>query len=195
MSFSVSHIEQLKKKEGLTEIFCMIKFIATIKQFAEQGEKTGWTYIDIPEDLAQQLKPGNKRSFRVKGKLDNYAIAGIALLPMGAGSFIMPLNAAMRKGIHKKKGGMLQVQLTVDTKPLEAPGFMECLADEPKAKTFFEQLKPSHRNYFIKWIGGVKTETAVAKRIAQVVTALSQQQDFVAMIRSHKAEKDKDIFR
>ena len=44
----------------------MIKFTATIKQFAEQGEKTGWTYIDVPENIALQLKPNNKKSFRVK---------------------------------------------------------------------------------------------------------------------------------
>jgi hypothetical protein len=174
----------------------MVTFTATIRQFAEQGEKTGWTYIEIPADIAQELKPGNKRSFRVKGKLDQYAIAGIALLPMGAGSFIMPLNAAMRKGTHKKKGGMLQVQLAMDTKPLAAPaGFMECLADEPGAKVFFDQLKPSHRNYFIKWMGGVKSEAAVAKRIAQVVTALSHKQDFAAMLHSLKAEREKDSYR
>ncbi|MES2329090.1 MAG: YdeI/OmpD-associated family protein [Bacteroidota bacterium] len=174
----------------------MVHFTATIKQFAQQGEKTGWTYIDVPEDIAQELKPGNKKSFRVKGKLDQHSIAGVALLPMGAGNFILPLNAAMRKGTHKKKGGMLNVQLAVDTKPLATPaGFVECLEDEPKAKAFFEKLKPSHRNYFIKWMGGVKSEAAVAKRIAQVVTALSYEQDFAAMFRSVKAAKEKDVYR
>ena len=42
----------------------MIKFTATIQKFASQGEKTGWTYIVIPAELAQQLSPGNKKSFR-----------------------------------------------------------------------------------------------------------------------------------
>lgn len=173
----------------------MVKFIATILQFEEQGEKTGWTYIEIPVDIALQLKPGNKRSFRVKGKLDKYAITGIALIPMGRGQFIMPLNASMRKGTHKKKGGILQVQLAVDTNQLAIPPeFLECIADEPKAKGFFNQLKPSHRNYFIKWLGGVKSEAAVAKRIAQAITALSKEQDFVAMVRSHKAEREKDRY-
>jgi hypothetical protein len=167
----------------------MVSFSATILQFKEQGEKTGWTYIEIPADIAQQLKPGNKQSFRVKGKLDQHPIAGVALLPMGGGSFIMPINAAMRKGIHKKKGAMLQVQLSIDTKPITAsPEFIECLADEPKAKAFFEQLKTSHQNYYIKWLAGVKTEAAVAKRIAQAVDALSKGQDFVAMMRRKKAE-------
>jgi hypothetical protein len=174
----------------------MVIFTVIIKQFAEQGEKTGWTYIEVPADVAQELVPGNRKSFRVKGKLDQFAIAGVALLPMGAGNFILPLNASMRKGTHKKKGGMLKVQLAVDTKPLTAPaGFTECLDDEPKAKAFFNQLKLSHRNYFLKWMGGVKSEEAVAGRIAQVITALSHEQDFVTMIRSHKANKGKNSFK
>lgn len=167
----------------------MVSFTATILQFKEQGEKTGWTYIEIPADIAQQLKPGNKQSFRVQGKLDKHPIAGVALLPMGGGRFIMPINAAMRKGIHKKKGAMLETQLSVDAKPLAAsPEFLECLADEPKAKAFFEQLKTSHRTYYIKWLAGVKTEAAVAKRIAQAVDALGKGQDFVEMIRSKKGK-------
>jgi hypothetical protein len=175
----------LKKKEGLIDD--MIRFTATIHQFAEQGEKTGWTYIEIPADLAEDLQPGSKKSFRVKGKLDQYPIKSVALLPMGGGRFILPLNASMRKGIAKKKGGKLDVQLSVDKQPLEPPpGFMECLDDEPVAKTFYEELKLSHRNYFIKWMGGVKSEAAQAKRMAQVINALSKKMDFVSMIRSQK---------
>ena len=48
----------------------MITFKATIKKFAKQGEKTGWTYIEVKAENAQILKPGNKRSFRVKGEID-----------------------------------------------------------------------------------------------------------------------------
>ena len=82
----------------------MIKFTATILKFDKQGEKTGWTYITIPSEMAQQLYPGNKKSFRVKGKLDEHSIEGVALMPMGEGDFIMALNAGMRKGIGKTKG-------------------------------------------------------------------------------------------
>src|SRR4051812_18122609 len=92
----------------------MVQFTTTILQFAEQGEKTGWTYIEISADIADKLKPGNKKSFRVKGKLDNYPIKKIALLPMGGGKFIMALNAAMRKSIGKRKGAMLKVQIEED---------------------------------------------------------------------------------
>ncbi len=79
----------------------MISYKTIILTFDKQGEKTGWTYIQVPADIAQQLKPDTKKSFRVKGKLDNYKIKAVALLPMGEGNFIMPINGAMRKAIGK----------------------------------------------------------------------------------------------
>ncbi|MDE3253345.1 MAG: DUF1905 domain-containing protein [Bacteroidota bacterium] len=169
----------------------MIRFTTIIRQFGEKGEKTGWTYVAITKEQIEALKPDARKSFRVKGKLDQFPVSGVALLPMGGGDFILPLNAVMRKGIHKKKGAQLTVQLAVDTQPLQAPeGFYESLADEPEAERFFAALLPSHRNYFIKWMGGVKSPDAQANRIAAVITALSRKQNFVEMIRAKKALRD-----
>jgi hypothetical protein len=165
----------------------MIEFTATLKQFAEQGEKTGWTYIEIPVDIAQSLKPGNKRSFRVRGKLDKYSIAHVALLPMGGGGFIMAVNATMRKGIGKKKGAMVKVKLEEDKKEFQFNNdFIECLADEPAAMEFFKTLAGSHQRYFSKWIDEAKTEPTKTRRIAWAVTALSKKQGYPEMLRSHQ---------
>jgi hypothetical protein len=168
----------------------MVKYTATILKFEKQGEKTGWTYIVIPEDIAQELKPGNRKSFRVKGKLDKHAIEAIALMPMGDGSFIMPLNAEIRKGIAKRTGAQLVVQITEDDnpEPVTCPELMECLEDEPDALAFFNSLPKGHRNYFMKWIESAKTEPTKAKRIAQAVTGLARKQDYGTMIRSNKGK-------
>jgi hypothetical protein len=165
----------------------MVQFTTTIQRFQQQGEKTGWTYITIPEKIAQQLKPGNKKSFRVKGKLDNYAIKGVALLPMGEGDFIMALNAAMRKAIGKRQNDKLKVQLLVDEKlPELSADLLECLADEPAAREFFDGLPYSHRLYFSRWIESAKTAPTKAKRIAQAVTGLAKKQGFGDMLRANK---------
>ena len=178
----------------------MIVFTTRILKFEKQGEKTGWTYIEIPVDIAQKLKPGNKKSpperisragFRVKGKLDNFPVNNLALIPMGGGIFIMALNASLRKGIGKRHGAMLKVQLEIDKKPYQLNAdFIECLADEPKAKLYFDKLAPSHRNYFSKWIESAKTPQTRIKRIAQAVTALGKSFDFGKMLREAKKEKD-----
>lgn len=169
----------------------MVQFTTVIRKFGEQGEKTGWTHIIIPADIAQELIPGNKKSFRVKGKLDDFPIAGIALMPMGAGEFVMPLNAAIRKGIHKKEGAMLNVKLEVDKKEIKPPAeFVECLKDEPVAYEHYFSLAKSHQLYFTRWINDAKTEPTKTKRIAQAVNALSKKFDFGTMIRTIKKEND-----
>lgn len=168
----------------------MVQFTTTILQFAEQGEKTGWTYILIPPDIAGQLKPGWKKSFRVKGKLDSYSIQGVALLPHGGGRFIMPINGAMRKGIKKRKGALLKVQLQEDKAPLPlSPELLECLADEPRALAFFNSLAPSHQAYFSKWIESAKTEATKTKRLAQTINGLSRQLGYGELLRSLRKEE------
>jgi hypothetical protein len=169
----------------------MVQFTTSIRQFGRQGEKTGWHYIEIPADIAQKLKPGNKKSFRVKGKLDKHPIQGVALLPMGGGSFILALNKDLRAGIHKRKGAMLNVQLQVDDKPYQlSADFMECLTDEPAASEFFKILPRGHQNYFSKWIEAAKTEQTKAKRIGQAVNALAKKQGFPQMLRALKENRD-----
>ncbi len=162
----------------------MIEFKVVIEKFSKQGEKTGWTYINIASGIAQKLKPGNKKTFRVKGYLDNFYFEGIALLPMGGGNFIMPLNASHRKKIGKRKGAILNVKIELDDKPIIFnKELLECLADEPEAFAFFNKLTPGHRKYFSNWIESAKTEATRTQRIAHTVSALERGQDFGAMVR------------
>ena len=165
----------------------MIKFTATILKFDKKGEKTGWTYIIIPSEMAQQLYPRNKKSFRVKGKLDAYAIEGVALIPMGEGDFIMPLNGVMRKNIGKIKGALLIVEIAVDKKQYQLnAALMDCLADEPEALAYLKSLPTSHQNYFTKWIESARTEPTKTKRIAMAVNALAKKWDFPQMLHAEK---------
>lgn len=165
----------------------MVHYTATIKQFATQGEKTGWTYIEVPASVAEELKPGFRKSFRVKGKLDSYPIKGIALLPMGGGNFIMALNSLIRKNIGKRKGAMLQVQLQSDEEELKLNhDFVACLNDDPDARAYFDKLPRSHQLYFSKWIESAKTDPTKTKRISMAVNALSRNLGFGEMLRNER---------
>lgn len=169
----------------------MIAFTTIIKRFNKQGEKTGWTYIEVPQAIAEQLKPGNKKSFRVSGKLDHYKIDRVALLPMGEGDFIMALNATMRKGIQKAQGESINVLLKADEREIKPPAdFMACLADEPEALVHFSKLAKGHQLYFGRWIDSAKTEPTRVKRIAQAVTALAAGMGYPEMIRAAKKIKE-----
>jgi len=154
------------------------------------GEKTGWTYIRVSAALAGQLIPANKKSFRVKGRLDVHPVRGLALIPMGEGDFILALNAAIRKMIRKQKGDMLQVELEVDKTVITPPkDLVECLADEPEALAYFRNLPKSHQNYFGSWIKAAKTDGTRTRRIACVVSACVQHLSFAEMLRARTDDK------
>jgi hypothetical protein len=168
----------------------VVKFTTTILKFGKQGEKTGWTYIAIPADIAQKLKPGNKKGFRVKGKLDNYSFSGKSLLPMGKGEFILTIDSKIRKAIGKRHGAMLSVDLEFDKTEYKInKEFLECLNDEPEALKFFNSLTGSHQRYFSKWIESAKGNETKAKRIAQSITAFLKKQGFPEMMRANRGNR------
>ena len=167
----------------------MVRYKTVIKKFGKQGEKTGWHYIEVPFEIANVLKPGYKKSFRVKGSLDNYKIERTSLLPMGGGSFIMPLNAKTRKALGKREGEIVVIALEEDERPVKFnKEFLQCLADEPAALKYFNSLPGSHRNYFSKWIDSARTDETKASRIARAVNALSLKLGYGEMMRMNKNE-------
>jgi hypothetical protein len=136
----------------------------------------------VPQALAEQLKPGEKRSFRVKGKLDAVPVEHLALIPMGEGDFIIPLKADLRRKLRKQKGDSLHISIETDDRPLPmSEDFLACLEDEPNALAHFKSLPGSHQRYYSKWIEEAKTETTKAKRIAQAIRGLSGKLDFGSM--------------
>lgn len=165
----------------------MIEFKTTILQFDKKGEKTGWSYIEITAAQAHKLKPNHKVSFRIKGKIDSYNFERVALLPMGDGSFILPINGETRKAIKKRKGDKVELYLDYDKRP-PAPSrdFIKCLKEDQVALSFFRSLPKSHQNYFSKWIESAKTIQTKTKRIVMAVTALSNNRGFGEMIRDNK---------
>jgi hypothetical protein len=167
----------------------MVKFHTTIQKFGKKGEKTGWTYIVFAARLARKLKP-SKVSFRIKGHLDTHFVEGLALIPMGEGDFILPLNAAIRKAIRKKCGDRLRVEMELDSRALPlSDDLMKCLKAEPAALTFFKSLPRSHQNYFSKWIESAKSVHTKTRRIVQAVTALASRQGYAEMLRAAKTER------
>ena len=170
----------------------MLTFTALLQRFDQKGEKTGratlgWTYIEIPIDVSEALKPGQRTSFRVKGTLDSFSIKAVALLPMGDGTFIFVVNAAMRRGIRKEAGSRVQVQLAFDDDPqLESADFLACLEDDSCALEFFDTLPKGHQNYFSRWIESAKTIETKANRIAKAVNGLSMRLGYGEMIRYYK---------
>ena len=167
----------------------MIQFSATIFKFDKKGEKTGWTYIEVPQDLADLLNPGVRKSFRVKGTLDDLGIKGVALLPMGDGCFILPLNAAMRKGIKKKEAAIIKVSLSLDKDEYQLSGLLvAALGHAPLANKTFYAMPRAHQNYYSKWVEAAKQKFTQEKRIVQIILSLERGLSYAEMLREQSAK-------
>ena len=168
----------------------MIQFETQIHQFGEMGEKTGWKYIEIPIDLADQLNPSVRKSYRVKGSLDAHKINGVAMIPMGGGVFIIPINATMRKALKKNEGAMLRVVLEVDKELYQLNKMLVgALELSEQASKSFYKMPRSHQNYYSKWIESAKLVGTQEKRIVQVVLSLEKGLSFAEMLREQAAQK------
>ncbi len=167
----------------------MLTLNSIIQKFEQKGEKTGWMYIDIPQSIAHEIKANCKKSFRVKGFLNNLEITGVALLPMGNGDFILPINAKLRKTLGKKEGETICTKLQ-EHKDYELPipdYLFDCLAQQDVLEQF-NKLTKSHRDYFIKWIIAAKTNDTQVKRITNTIDALIQNKNYGEMLRSLKVK-------
>ncbi|WP_185155447.1 YdeI/OmpD-associated family protein [Rudanella paleaurantiibacter] len=168
----------------------MLTFTALLEKFGAKGEKTGWTYFSIPLDVSEALRPGQKTSFRVKGQLDALPLKAVALIPMGDGTFILPVNTNMRRQIRKEAGASVQVQLAFDDDPqLESADLLACLEDDPQALAFFQTLPRGHQNYFSRWIESAKTPETKATRIARTIHGLSMRMGYNEMVRYYKSRE------
>ncbi len=178
----------------------MPTFTTILQKFGEKGDKTRWTYIEIPVAVSDELKPGHKTSFRVRGMLDDHPIKLVALLPLGRavaritddqeGGFMMPINAAMRRGMGKEEeGATVRVSLEVDNDPIPlSADLLACLDDDPGALAFFKTLPKGHQNYFSNWIEEAKTSETKTKRLTQTVVGLSMGMGYGEMIRYFKKQ-------
>lgn len=165
----------------------MISFNTTLLKFEDKGEKTGWTYVEIPADCLEKLKLKSRKEFRIKGVIDDVKFERLACYPVKDGNFIIAINAALRKKLGKKEGALVSIQLSKDTREaLKSDELLECLKEEPQALVYFDSLTKAHQNYFHNYINSAKGADTRAGRIVHSLNALCKKQDFGAMIRSLK---------
>lgn len=165
----------------------MVSFNTMLLKFGQKGEKTGWVYIDIPSQIAEEIKPHCKKSFRVKGTIDNHQIKWVSLLPMGEGNFILAVNNTMRKEIKKKEGAMVNVSLEedIEEKKLDQD-LIDCLVELPIVADKFYKLPKSHQMYYSNWIASAKSIKTKSKRIHLTIITLEKELSFAQMLQMNK---------
>lgn len=165
----------------------MHAFKAVLQKFDSKGEKTGWTYVEIPVDILARLKLKDKKGFRIKGVIDDVPFEKLSTYPIGEGQFVIAINGELRKKLGKKEGAMVSVKLAPDkAEALQSQELLDCLADDPVAQKAFNALLRSHQNYHHRYVATAKTAATRAGRIVNVINALHKGLNFGEMIRSLK---------
>lgn len=168
----------------------MIDITARIEQLGEAKDRSHWTFVRIPAEEAGRISPGSRREFRVKGWLDGHPVRSVCVMPLGDGDFMLPLNAAIRKGTGKSAGAQLQLRLEKDDEPIPLSAeLLEGLEEAPEAKARFESYKPSVQRYFSKWVEDAKTAETRIARILRCISALERGLDYGAMLREARDER------
>lgn len=168
----------------------MFSYKTTIQKFSSKGEKSGWTYVDIPIDILQKLNLKNKKAFRIKGCIDDVAFEKLSTYPIGDGEFIIALKADIRKKLGKKEGAMVSLSIDVDkSEALVSEELMDCLKEDKTALSQFLSQPKSHQTYFHNYILTAKTPATKAGRIVNTLNAMHKKQNYGEMIRSLKGKK------
>jgi hypothetical protein len=158
-----------------------------IQRFDVKGDKTSWSFIEVLAEEVRAIHATDKKSFRGKGCVDDVPFAQVALMPMGKGNYILPINAAMRKSLGKKPGDFVRLQLEKDIDVWRMNADLEaCLLEVPETYKLFCALPPGHQRYFSNWIESTKNPTLRADRIFKTIFAVENKMDYGAMIRHFK---------
>lgn len=80
-------------------------FTATI---VKNEETSGWTYVVWPESASFF---GTRKPVKVSGTIDGHVFQA-TFLPLGDGTHMLPLKAALRTTINKQVGDTVEVHLT-----------------------------------------------------------------------------------
>jgi hypothetical protein len=145
----------------------MAKFTAIL----QSNGKTA-TGIEVPEDIVTGLGSSKKPAVRVT--IQGYTYRSTVAV-MG-GRYLIPVSAEHRAGAGITAGDKLEVQLELDTEPRELvvpADFLEALAQNEKAKSFFEGLSYSNKRRFVLSIEEAKTVETRQRRIEKAVSSLS----------------------
>jgi Domain of unknown function (DUF1905) len=168
----------------------MITFEAVLKKLGNQGEKTGWIYISIPAEIAQEIKPNNRKTFKVKGGLDKLVIEKVSILPIVEIGFILAVNAAMRKELNKKEGDTIVVSIEEDDDIEKlSQTLLDSINNAPEAVEYFTKLPPSHKVAYSNWVKSAKSEFVIANRIASVIKACTLKMSYSDMMKANKEGK------
>jgi hypothetical protein len=134
--------------------------------------KGGWTYILLPELVAEKKIPFGMR--KVSGKIDSYEFAEMNLMPFGKGVLFLPVKSEIRKQIGKEAGDWVHVRLFAEAEETNDDELMTCLKDAPLALERFLKLPQQEQEMHIQAIRDMKIQERKVEKIIRLIEQLER---------------------
>jgi hypothetical protein len=134
-----------------------------------------WTFAPIPFDVESET--GVKARLRVKGAIDGVPFKG-TLLPTGSGGHFVVVNKDLRIKIGKSAGDKVSVAMEVDKSPVVVrvpKDLQSALNSRQKTLREFENMAPSHRKAYVRWIEDAKGKETRASRISKALAMIAKE--------------------
>ena len=134
----------------------------------------GWTYIEVPWEVAQQLP--RKGRIHVVGFLDTVAYRS-SLNRSGDGALFMFVSQSMQKTLGKRADDIVAVRMGIDLEEriVEVPAdLMEALEVSEEAKRVFANFSYSHKKELVDWINDCKKPETRLRRIVKAIGMLEK---------------------
>jgi uncharacterized protein YdeI (YjbR/CyaY-like superfamily) len=164
---------------------------AAAKTFQATLERDGtplkWVIVRIPFDAAKAW--GKRGQIRVKGEINGFAFR-TSLFPTGDGHHVLLVNKRMQAGGKTTLGSTARFRMQPDLEKHELAvpeEFERMLAEDEGLRRWYNQLSNSNRNEISKWIQGVKSPEARARRVEQMterlLSAMDAERDLPPLLR------------
>ena len=140
-------------------------------------------YVDVPEDLLQSLFVASgktKGHIPITGKVNGNPYT--QTLVKFSGEWRLYINTTMLKNSPKRIGEIIELSVRFDPKPrtIEEPAqFIAAEKKKKKAQMVFETLSPSRQHEIIRYLAGLKSDTALQKNIPRAINFLLGKERFV----------------
>lgn len=100
-----------------------------------------------------------------------------SLIALGDGVLSLVIPSALRQKIGKEGGDRVVLTVKPDHRPVRLvvpPALKSALEGNSKARATFDQLAPSRKKAYIRWVESAKQPETIARRVSRSVELLSQ---------------------
>jgi hypothetical protein len=132
-------------------------------------------YVDVPAVVSKALGRA-QANLPVRGTVEGVPVR-TTLVSRGNSCHRMAIHGDIRKKLRVDDGAVLEIAIERDEdsrEPVLPPALVVTLRQSPRAQAMFKSMTTALRRQIVRNITSVKSQEALERRVAKVVTRLGQ---------------------